>query len=65
MFERIRDVDARCRAYHISADAAREALDHLPVPWWDDGANGWIFLRGSDSPQERTGHEVRKLLQLE
>lgn len=63
LFERIREVDARCRAYHISAATARgEVLEPLPVPWWDERANGWVMLRGSDSPRDIDPGEVRRLL---
>lgn len=62
LFEQIREVDARCRAYHISAATARAVLEPLPVPWWDERANGWVFLRGSDSPRDISPEEARRLL---
>jgi hypothetical protein len=62
LFERVREVDARCRAYHISAATARQVLQPLPMPWWDDEANGWIFLRGSETPRDMSPEEARRLL---
>ncbi len=62
LFERIGEVDARCRAYHISAATAREVLEPLPVPWWDERANGWVMLRGSESPGDVRPEEARRLL---
>jgi hypothetical protein len=61
MFGHIAETDARCRAHHISASIARQALVKLPVPQWDANANGWIFLRGSDSPRASL-EEARSLL---
>lgn len=65
MLQRVAAVDARCRQYHIDADTARRALDRLPVPGWeeiDQEANGWVFLRGSDSPRPVSVAEARRLL---
>lgn len=62
LFALIGAVDARCRAHHVSAATARQALDRLPVPWWDDEANGWVLLRGSDSPRNVSPEEARRLL---
>ncbi len=62
VFEQIREVDARCREYHISAATARRVLPPLPVPWWDDEANGWVFLRGSDTPRDLSPDEARRRL---
>ncbi|HEV3257168.1 MAG TPA: hypothetical protein VG013_09835 [Gemmataceae bacterium] len=63
VLRRIEAVDARCREYHISADAARAALPRLPVPDWDDQHNGWVFLRGSDDPRPIRPEEARRLLE--
>jgi hypothetical protein len=63
MLQRVEDMDRRCRENHISAETARMALDKLPVPYWDENANGWIFLRGSQDPCVLDVAEARRLLQ--
>jgi hypothetical protein len=59
---RIEEVEARCRRYHISADAARQALGRLDVPLSLDVIDSWEFLVGSDDPQPRSPEEVERLL---
>lgn len=59
---RIAAVDARCRKYHISGDAARAALPKLSLERWYSSVNGWEFLRGSDNPQPHSPEDVRRLL---
>jgi hypothetical protein len=58
----IEEVDARCRAQHISADAARSALGWLEIPFCGNRKNGWDLLRGSDTPRELTREEIERLL---
>jgi hypothetical protein len=62
LFRRIAEMDALCRNHHISAATARRALNKLPVAQWDTNANGWIFLRGSNSPREMNLQEARAFL---
>jgi hypothetical protein len=59
----IEDMDARCRAHHISRDLARKVLPRLHVSGSDDTFNGWNFLRGSDDPHPIPEEEARRLLQ--
>jgi hypothetical protein len=67
---RVDEVDARCREYGISADAAKRALPWLSMPGGSPhGApgeiNGWILLAGSATPREpetRSDEEIRRLL---
>jgi hypothetical protein len=58
----IEEVEARCRRYHISAAAARQALDRLNVPLSLDVIDGWEFLVGSDDPRPLPPKEVERLL---
>jgi hypothetical protein len=58
----IKEMDARCREHHVSAETARAALGELEVPGCDGRENGWEFLRGSDEPQPLTVEEARRLL---
>jgi hypothetical protein len=60
---RIDAVDARCRQYHISADAARQVLPRFTLYWSVDVINGWDLLRGSDDPRPRPPEEVKRLLE--
>jgi hypothetical protein len=62
-FQRIEDVDARCRHYHISADAALKALPRFTMIWSVDVIDGWELLLGSDDPQPRSTAEIRRLLE--
>jgi hypothetical protein len=57
----VEEMDARCRAHHIDAAAARAALPKLPVPEGGD-LNGWGLLRGSPDPRPVTPEEARALL---
>jgi hypothetical protein len=60
---RIEEVDARCRQYHISGDAARAALPPLPFPEvLVTRVSGWAFLWGSSEPRELSPEEIRRLL---
>ncbi len=59
----IEDMDARCRHYHISADAARQVLPRFTLTWSADVINGWEFLRGSDDPRPLPPQEVKRLLE--
>jgi hypothetical protein len=61
-FARIEEMDRRCRAHHIAAEAARAVLPPLPVPGCGDTENGWEFLWGSPTPQPLTKEEIRRLL---
>jgi len=60
---RIEEVESRCRQYHISAAAAREALGRLDVPLSLDVIDGWDFLIGSDDPHPLPAEEVKRLLE--
>lgn len=68
---RIESVDARCREYGISAEAATRALPWLTIPGahphGEPGeCNGWEFLRGSATPrtpETRSDEELRRLLE--
>ncbi len=62
VLRRIEEVDARCRNYHISADAARQALGQLDVPFSIDVIDGWEFLVGSDDPRPLPPEEIKQLL---
>lgn len=62
-FQRIEDVDARCRRYHISAEAAVEALPRYVLDWSINVINGWDLLIGSDDPQPRPAEEIKRLLE--
>ena len=62
VLRQIEEVDARCRAQHISADAARSALGWLEIPFCGNRKNGWDLLRGSDTPRELTPGEIERLL---
>jgi hypothetical protein len=59
---RIEEVEARCRRYHVSADAARQALGKLEVHLSLGVGDGWDFLTGSDDPQPRSPEEIKRLL---
>ncbi|MGH7174540.1 MAG: hypothetical protein ACRELG_30095, partial [Gemmataceae bacterium] len=61
---RIDEVEARCRRYHLSAAAARQALGKLDVPLSTDVIDGWEFLIGSDDPHPLPPEEVKRLLGL-
>jgi hypothetical protein len=63
VLQRIEAMDARCRAYHIDADTARQALEPEPleVPVAGD-FNGWVLLRGSDDPHPVSVREAQSLL---
>lgn len=59
------EVQARCQAHGISAEAACAALPRLDIPYSGDpipGINGWELLKGSDQPRPLTADEVRRLL---
>jgi hypothetical protein len=66
----IEEVDARCQTNRISAEAAREALGVLEIPFsttpgsdYPPRINGWQWLKGSDDPLPYDNlDEVRKLL---
>jgi hypothetical protein len=62
VFQMVEDMDARCRAYHISAATARRVLDKVVMPGGSDGDNAWYFLRGSDDPRPLSDEEARRLL---
>jgi hypothetical protein len=67
----IEEVDARCRAHHISAEDARRALGFLEVPYTTTPGtdrppriSGWDWLNGSDDPLPHEDlEEVRRLLE--
>jgi hypothetical protein len=59
---RIEEVDARCRAHHISAPAARQALGRLDIPLSQNVIDGWEFLCGSDDSRSLPPEEVKRLL---
>ena len=50
VLRRIEEVDARCRKWHIGAEAARQTLGRLDVPLSMGTIDGWEFLIGSDDP---------------
>jgi hypothetical protein len=58
----IEKVDRCCREQRIGADAARRVLPDLDIPWSLHSVNGWVFLRGSPEPVERSDEEVKKIL---
>lgn len=58
----IEDIEARCRRYHIGADAARQALGRLNVPLSLDVIDSGEFLVGSDAPELLPLEEVQRLL---
>jgi hypothetical protein len=62
VLRRIDNMDARCRAHHISASTAREVLPILHVPHCGDDSNGWKLLRGSPEPRSIAPEEARRLL---
>jgi hypothetical protein len=69
-WRRVEEMDALCRAHHIDAATARQALPpfaikgcmgqelerHVPI-------TGWYFLRASPDPRPVTVEEARRLLQ--
>ncbi len=61
VLQRIEATDARCRARHLDADTARQALEPLEVPGAGD-VNGWVLLRGSDDPHPVSVREAQNLL---
>ena len=63
VLNRIDEVDARCRRYHIAAADARQALGILDVPLSLGVADGWDFLIGSDNPRPLPPEEVKRLLE--
>jgi hypothetical protein len=63
VLRRIEDVDARCREFHIGADAARQALGKLDVPLALDTIDGWDFLIGSDDPRPLPPEEIKRLFE--
>ncbi len=63
VLRRIEEVDARCRKYHIGADAARQALGKLDVPLSLDTIDGWEFLVGSADPWPLPPEEIKRLLE--
>lgn len=63
VLHRIEEVDARCRRYHIRADAARQALGRLDVPLSFDVIDGWELLIGSENPRPLPPEEVKRLLE--
>jgi hypothetical protein len=65
VLHRIEEVEARCRRYHISAAAARQALGKLDVPLSVDVIDGWEFLIGSDDPRPLPPEEVKRLLEAD
>jgi hypothetical protein len=62
VLRRVEEVDARCRQYHISAAAARQALGRLDLPLSLDVIDGWEFLLGSDDPRPLSPEEIKHLL---
>ncbi|HEV3146578.1 MAG TPA: hypothetical protein VGZ47_22005 [Gemmataceae bacterium] len=62
VFQRLDEIEARCRAHHISAADARKVLDQMEMPGGGCD-NPWRFLRGSDDPVPHTEAETRRLLQ--
>jgi hypothetical protein len=58
----IEEVDARCRAHHIGAAEARQALWRLNIPWSENLIDGWELLIGSDDPQPLPREEVQRIL---
>jgi len=63
VFARVDEIDARCRAYRISAADARRVLENIDMPGGGCD-NPWRFLRGSANPIPHTEAETRELLQL-
>jgi hypothetical protein len=63
VLRRIEETDARCRKYHIGADAARQALGKLDIPLSLDTIDGWEFLVGSDDPRPQPPEEIKRLLE--
>lgn len=65
VLRQVEDMDARCRAYHITSETARRVLEPLPMPNGGEGAGGnaWSLLRGSDDPHPLSDAEARRLLQ--
>ncbi len=63
ILRRIEEVDARCREYHIGADAARQTLGKLDVPLSWGTIDGWEFLIGSDDPMPLPPEEIKDLLE--
>jgi hypothetical protein len=63
VLQSVAEIDDRCRAHRISADAVVEALAPVPIPlWFTRDANALKLLRGSDDPLPRSADEVRELL---
>ncbi len=62
VLRQVEDVDARCCADHISADAARSVLGWLEIPLCGNRKNGWDLLHGSDTPRQLPREEIGRLL---
>lgn len=62
VLRQIEEMDAHCREYQISADAARSVLPPLEIPLCPASENGWNFLRGSDTPRIHTARAIEQAL---